>query len=48
MIVLDQLPLLIAVVSANNRPANATHWVKRPLKGFQQNQKADAHRRAVS
>jgi hypothetical protein len=26
----------------------AIHWVKRPLKGFQQNQKADAHRRAVS
>jgi hypothetical protein len=34
--------------SASNRPPNATHWVKRPLKGFQQNQKADAHRRAVS
>jgi hypothetical protein len=34
--------------SANKRPPNATHWVKRRLKGFQQNQKADAHRRAVS
>jgi hypothetical protein len=48
MIALDHLPVLIAVVSANNRPPNATHWVKRPLKGFQQNQKAEAHRRAVS